>query len=247
MKTRKRKLIGIGMTLMLLLSALGSLAVHADDDLSLVTYRVTIHNLAGGQPLSPPIAATHNRAVRVFQRGQMASPELEAIAEGGDTSLLFDLLDDAAGVTAVTEVGVPLTPNGHEVGDFTDTVTFDITARPGDRLSLATMLICSNDGFTGLDSVRLPRRGSRGYWLRGYDAGSEDNTEMSADIVDACTDLGVVALPDDPDGNEDDAVDTQPHQMIKPHPNIAGVGDLSADVHGWTGPVAEVTIERIAP
>jgi len=52
---------------------------------------------------------------------------------------------------------MPLTPNGHEVGDFTDTLTFDITARPGDRLSLATMLICTNDGFTGLDAARLPR------------------------------------------------------------------------------------------
>ena len=42
-------------------------------------------------------------------------------------------------------------------------------------LSLATMLICTNDGFGGLNRVRLPPRVQRVFPLYGYDAGTEDN------------------------------------------------------------------------
>jgi len=53
-------------------------------------------------------------------------------------------------------------------------VTFTINANPGDRLSFAGMLICTNDGFTGLDSLRLPNNNrARVTNARGYDAGSE--------------------------------------------------------------------------
>jgi len=33
--------------------------------------------------------------------------------------------------------------------------------------------------------------------------------------------------------------------MIQLHPNVAGIAELLTDVHGWTNPVAELTIERI--
>jgi hypothetical protein len=131
------------------------------------------------------------------------------------------------------------------VGDFSDSVSFEITARPGDRLSLATMLICTNDGFVGLDRGRLPLFGSRTFWLRGYDAGSEDNTELSQDIVDPCSALGPMPLSGDPNGNEDAAVDTYPAQAVQHHPGIQGVGDLSAAAHGWDDPVVKVTVMRI--
>jgi hypothetical protein len=43
---------------------------------------------------------------------------------------------------------------------FTDSIKFMIQAHPGDRLSIAAMLICANDGFTGLDGARLPKQGT---------------------------------------------------------------------------------------
>jgi hypothetical protein len=139
---------------------------------------------------------------------------------------------------------VPLTRRGTTVGDFSDNVTFQIKGRRYDRLSLATMLICTNDGFAGLNAVRLPARGTRTYWLRAYDAGTETNTEQGTDIVDACNALGPVDIGGI--GNENDAVDSTPHRRIRRHRGIMGNGDLSADLHGWQGAVLKVTVTRLS-
>ena len=117
-------------------------------------------------------------------------------------------------VTEVVDVGRPLTPHGKTVGAFTDSATFEIRAAPGDKFSLATMLICTNDGFLGLDAVKLPKTGSEVFLLNGYDAGREQNTEKSEDLVDPCSGLGPVSLPGDPNGNRDTAVATVPAQVI---------------------------------
>lgn len=245
MKFQRRTTALLISTALLLLLALGAGLAYADGPDEVVTYRVTIDNLASGQPLSPPVAATHQRGMHIFRIGHLASAELEAIAEDGNQGPMFNLLSGLAGVTDAVDVGRPLTPRGKVVGDFTDSVTFEIMGRPGDRFSLATMLICTNDGFTGLDSMRLPARGSFVFPLIGFDAGTEDNTELSGDIVDPCSALGPLALAGDPNGNEDAAVDSSPHHPILPHRGILGGGDLSAADHGWREPVARVTITRL--
>jgi hypothetical protein len=33
--------------------------------------------------------------------------------------------------------------------------------------------------------------------------------------------------------------------VIHHHPGIAGVADLVPAIHGWTDPVAEITVERV--
>ena len=236
------KVVSVSLALILALSLSIVYATSADD---LATYRVTILNLSYGQPLSPPVAATHSPKVSLFNLGRAASPQLEALAEDGDQIQLYDLLSDSQHVTEAVNVGVPLTPREQVVGDFTDSVTFEISARPGDRLSLATMLICTNDGFGGLNRVRLPNAVQRVFPLYAYDAGSEDNTEMSQDIVDPCSALGPLPLAGDPNGNEDANVDTAPHRRIQLHRGIEGTGDLSASDHGWLGPVGVVIVKRI--
>jgi Spondin_N len=208
-------------------------------------YRVTISNLTEGQPFSPPVAATHQKSIRMFKVGELASNELELIAEDGNEVPMFELFRTSSKVTDAVDVGRPLTRRGTTVGSFTDTAVFEIDAAPGDRFSIATMLICTNDGFLGLDAVKLPMEGSATFSLNGYDAGTEQNTEQSVDIVDPCSALGPFPLPGDPDGNRDAEVDTSPAQPISHHPNITGVGELSVAAHGWTDPVAQVTIERI--
>jgi hypothetical protein len=213
----------------------------------LETYRVTLRNLTSGQPFSPPVAATHRKSIRMFDVGAFASDQLAAIAQGGDQLPMFDLFNASPRVTQTVDVGKPLTPAGKVVGAFTDTVTFEISARRGDRLSLATMLICTNDGFLGLDAVKLPDGGQKTFSVNGYDAGRENNTEISPDIVDPCSALGPAALPGDPDGNLDGGpgVTTTPPARIAHHPNITGVGELSTLLHGWQDPVATVTVELL--
>jgi hypothetical protein len=245
MKLHYLSLTTIVMVAVGLLVALSVNAVDAVDEDA--TYRVTIQNLTEGQPLSPPVAATHNANVNLFARGSQASPELEAIAEDGDPAPLFNLLDGSEDVTEAANIGMPLTPLGSTAGGFSDAVTFGIMSSAGDVFSLATMLICTNDGFTGLNSVELPRDGSAVYLLNAYDAGTEDNTEVSGDLVDPCTALGPVALDGDPDGNVDDEVDTDPHEAVALHEGIEGNNALTIEDHGWGLPIAKVTITRVDP
>jgi Spondin_N len=251
MSIRLKLVAALGAAAVLTLGA--ALPAASDDGPDLRTYRVTLVNLTDGQPFSPPVAATHNRSMRMFQVGRLASDELAAIAQAGNQVPMFNLFNSSDEVTEAVDVGRPVTRVGTVVdppgppGPFVDTVTFEITAERGDRLSLATMLICTNDGFLGLDAVRLPSHGARAFLINGYDAGRENNTQDSQHLVDPCTDLGPVPLPGDPDGNVDDgAVLTNPPMRIHHHPNIQdGVGELTVADHGWRDPVAVAVVSRI--
>ncbi len=250
MKLQYQTIIKYAAVIFLVLLFAGGGTVFADGS-SWATYRITIQNLSESQPMSPAVGATHRKQIGMFEVGEAASPGLEDIAEDGNQERMFNRFNDLVSdmVTGVfgNPAGMPpLTPNGTTVGDFSDALTRTLEARPWDRFSMATMLICTNDGFTGLDRVKLPKRGAKMYRLNGYDAGTEDNTEMSTDIVDPCSTLGPVVLSGDPNGNVDDAVDTDPSMPIKHHPGIDGtVGDLFP-AHDWENPVAKVTITRIS-
>ena len=208
-----------------------------------VRYEVTIENLSDGQPLSPPIAITHRRQLTLFRNGMLASPEIEAIAEDGNNGPAATLWPTLNKATDVVALDAPLTRAGTEVGDFSDTATFEIWARPGDRLTIASMLICTNDGITGLTRARLPYYGEHTYYTRAYDAGTEANTELSGDLVDPCSGLGPHPLTGDPNGNENTAVDLNPQLPIRIHEGIQGNGDLT-DAHDWHKKITRITIER---
>jgi hypothetical protein len=207
------------------------------------TYRVTIENLSDGQPLGLVAASTHRQGGGIFEVGDVASPGIERMAEDGLFDILVGEMNDSAKTTTALGLEAAATPQGTSFGPFTDTIVFEITARPGDRFSLATMIICTNDGFTGLSGAMLPSHGSVSYDLVGYDAGTEDNTEASEDLEDPCTLLGP-DVPGDPDGNDDIGPDTQPRGVIAPHPGIEGNEDLSS-AHEFSDPVGRVHIERV--
>ena len=202
-------------------------------------FDVTLSNLSDGQPFSPAVVATHAPSLALQIPGTPASAPIEAIAEDGDQSAAVARLADKRRVTDVVDVGAPLTPAGTTVGDFADEVSFEITGRPGDQLSLAAMLICTNDGLVLGDRLPLPVSGSVTYYLFGWDAGTEANTEASTDIVDPCSLLGPVALDGDPNGNTNAGIDT--NGAVLPHPGIEGSADLLL-AHGWDEPVAMLTI-----
>jgi hypothetical protein len=201
---------------------------------------MTIYNTSLGQPLSPPVVATHRRGLALFRVGRQASDAIVAIAEDGNAMPAADALAASRRVTDV-EVLDPIAPLGTRT-DVPTSRTVRVTARPGDRLSVAGMLICTNDGFAGVDRMRLPRRGTRTAVLGTYDAGSERNTELSPDIVDPCSALGPVDLDGDPNGNNNDGIDTA--QRIRHHPGVDGtVGDL-LPAHDWEL-AAVLTVRRV--
>jgi hypothetical protein len=145
------------------------------------------------------------------------------------------------------EAGAPLVPAGVP-GDamFDQSVTLTLEGpRKAKRLSVATMLICTNDGFTGVDSVKLPQRigASKVRSTNGYDAHTEQNTEDYADIVPPCQ--GLIGDSSGEPGTDKSDPALAEGGVIEHHDGIVGgVDDLDPAIHGWTDPVARVKVER---
>ena len=212
------------------------------------TYEVTITNLTPGQPLTPPVVATHRRNVHLFRVGSAASFALQEIAENGNSTPMLDALGANKHVFDSQQVGmVPLVPTADPGGTgLADSVTFNIAAARGARfLSFASMLICTNDGFTGIDGLRLPTKVGRSMTatVNGYDAGTEINTEDFANMVPPCQGLIGVSSGDGGTGMSDPAL--LEGGVITHHPGIQGIDDLLPGVHGWTDPAATVTVTRV--
>ena len=215
------------------------------------TYRVTIVNLTSGQAFTPVVAATHNRRTDVFEVGEPASLGVQQIAENGDLAPLVDALSTDTDVSDLVVGQAPLVPEAR-VGPtgFPNATTFMIsTDARADRLSYVAMLICTNDGFSGLDSVRLPVKKDRPetFLTNGYDAGTEINTEQFADIVPPCQGLIGAISPNGTPGTGTTNPALAEGGVITHHPNVVGTDDgLDPAVHGWEDPVLQVTVTRVS-
>jgi hypothetical protein len=213
--------------LLVLLGAALAIGPAAADDEGARTkvYRVTVENLTppGSQPLSPPLLVVHSTRADVWSVGDIASHGVAAIAEDANNAVLESALTGFPGVRSVATGGGGPIPSG-SAGSYTVE-----TAGGFNRLSLLTMLVNTNDAFTGLDSLKL--RGDRAI-LRtsAYDAGSERNNELKSHIPGPCCGNPFVR---DPEG-----------RPIGMHEGITGRGELSPAVYGWRGPVARITIEE---
>lgn len=205
-------------------------------------YRVAIYNITSGQPITPPLAVVHKRALSLFRNGHPASFEVKEIAENGNLDPMVALVsaDERVADWSVNfgPTAPPLLPG--------EMIEFEVESEGGARhLSLVSMLICTNDGFTGLNSIRLPRQIGRTVSLRGraYDAGTEQNTEAWEDLVPPCAQL--TGFGDQGGtGMSNDAL-AEGHR-IRPHRGIHGHADLQYDPHGWHGAIIRVVVERIS-
>jgi hypothetical protein len=243
-KTMKRG--SVFAIVMLLLVATTSIGFAAKSPRVRV-YEVTITNLTGGQPLTPPLIATHRRPIHVFSVGEAASLGIQELAENGNLAPLEEALSAAKHVYAIEIGTTPLVPAGVPGSAmFDDAASYTIeSARGAKYLSFASMLICTNDGFAGLDAVRLPRHLGRTMTVYGkaYDAGTEINTEDFADIVPPCQELIGVSSGDPGTGMSNPAL--AEGGVIHPHLGVLGGSDLVLDVHNWSDPVVQVEITRV--
>jgi hypothetical protein len=214
---------------MLALFAAAVLAVPAaawsDDDDGARAWNVTVTNLTrpGSQPLSPPLFVIHSGRADVWSVGEIATHPVAAIAEDANNAPAESALADLPGVRDVfTGAGGPIPPGASR--------TYSIETRGHfNRLSILTMLVNTNDAFTGLDSLRVRGRGGT-LMTSAYDAGSERNNEDADFIPGPCCNHPFVR---DPEG-----------ELIRMHEGIKGTGDLSPAVYGWSGPVARIELER---
>jgi hypothetical protein len=212
---------------------------------SSATYTVTITNLTDGQPFTPPLVVSHRPSVDLFEVGQPASQGIREIAENGNLGPAIAFATESAAAKHISDAVVAATPIPPVLPGASR--TFELTASNGaNRVSWASMLICTNDGFTGIDSVRLPKKvgDSISIDTMAYDAGTEINTENLADIVPPCQ--GIVGVEDDEGlpGTGMSNPSLTEGGVIHHHAGIVGGNDLLTGTHGWSGPVATITITR---
>ena len=193
-------------------------------------YEVRVTNLTNAQRFTPILGVTHTRAVRVFRPGTDATPELRALAEDGNTGPFTDMLTPMMTVRDVTTTAGLLTRGA--------STSFEVMGGGGfDILSLAAMLIPTNDAFVGLDTT-LPEDGTmKVVYAYAYDAGTEQNDELCSSIPGPgfveCQGPGGGAQVGNGEG------------VVTVHSGIHGIGDLRPELRDWRNPVARVTIRML--
>ncbi|WP_396611994.1 spondin domain-containing protein [Haloferax sp. S1W] len=219
-----------------------------NSDQSARTYRVTVANLTNGQPFTPPAVVAHKASTELFAVGDPASDEIQEVAENGNLGPLTEFAENSGDVRGVAVGGAPPVPTELPASaQFPYTTTLELeTDASGAFLSFVSMLIGTNDGFTGLDTVPLPDRvnESRSYFASSYDAGTEMNTEMYEDMVPPAQAL--YGIDGGVDGTGMSDPDLAEDGVIMPHGGITGDGDLDPAIYGWDDPAALVQVERIA-
>lgn len=228
----RKSALAVAATMAVAAVALVAVAASPAAGQQTVTYNVTIENLTSGQPFTPPVVAAHTSGMDVFNVGQAASAEVQAIAENGNNDPLVALLGGSAAVLDSASGTAPVKPG--------ESATITVEAPSGSLLSVVFMLICTNDGFSGVDSMTLAASGSESVDANAYDAGTETNTEDFADIVPPCQDLIGVSSADAGTGETDPAL--AEGGVITAHQGIQGGTDLTVSDHGWTDPVARITV-----
>lgn len=159
---------------------------------------VTLTNNAEFQPMTPPVVLLHNapgadNGIRVFEVGQPAIDQLIAIAEDGNNTPMVDLavgLQASGGVSAYA-VGFSDPDNpGPLLPGASATVNLDVELAD-QVLTIVSMLVCTNDGFSGVDSHTLSAEATETFTAPIYDAGSETNVLTLDYWVPPCSADGV--------------------------------------------------------
>src|SRR5262249_2598779 len=186
-------------------------------------FEVTVTNLTRGQTFTPVLVASHREGVTLFTLGAPASPQLATLAEEGDTAPLTALLLSTPGVRDVANSGAP--PAGFVGPGQAKTVIVDAVGG-ADHISVAAMLIPTNDAFFALNGVPGTQGGGAlTYSPPAYDAGSGRNDELCASIPGPnFTECGGPGGGGKPGGGEG---------YVHIHAGIHGIGDLNASVRDW--------------
>ncbi|MEE9328414.1 MAG: spondin domain-containing protein [Cocleimonas sp.] len=220
-----------------LLSACGSSSNNAiTPDPVNKTYKVTVNNVTANQPLSPAIVVIHKPSYRTFRAGQPASLAIENLAEGGSNQPLLDEASADGGFVASISGAAPIGPGG---SDSLELSTGDET---GFIISVAAMLVNTNDAFVGVSSNKiagLEVGESFRMHIPVWDAGTEVNSEAAG------------TMPGPADGGEGfnasrdgDANFVAIHQGVITHADGLASSVLN-ESHRFINPGGLLKVERI--
>lgn len=207
----------------------------SSDASTTATYRVSLTNITHNQPISPPAVILHTGGYTAWRLGEAVSEAMEQLAEAGDPN---DLVSEASanpnvlGFTAGSGVIVPGAEDNFDISVESSTLT---------RVSIATMLVNTNDAFSGIDDQPLGALAvgsSITFTVPAYDAGTEANSEDAASVPGpAAGGEGFNALRNDVD-------------WVRVHPGVISsedglTGSALDGSHRFDNPVIKLTITRI--
>jgi hypothetical protein len=205
---------------------------------------IEIQNLTQGMYYTPLLIVAHGPENSLFEAGETASPELQAMAEGGS-------LDGLANIGASIGANALADPAGGLLGPGTNT-TGTLTTDDGNSvLSVVAMMLPTNDGFVGLDNWTIPEAaGTYTVYLNAYDAGTEVNDELRGGGAPGTPGMPVPPPLEASVGNNGTGVsNTETNATVHIHRgNIGdeladgGVSDVNNSVHRWLNPVAKLTV-----
>ena len=177
--------------------------------------------------ISPPIVASHNDGITMFKAGTVASMDLQALAEDGNSSGLAATLGADMDVLDVATFSAGIAPGASDS-------TIIMLDRSHTLLSVAGMLVTTNDAFIGLESVSDMSTVSYAvFFAPVYDAGTEFNSEDCAYI------------PGPPCGNGG-VHDPAPEEgFVHLSNGIHGQGSLAAETYDWGTYGARIEVKRL--
>jgi len=205
---------------------------------------VTIQNLTQGLAFTPLLVVAHKPDASLFELGEVASAELQEMAEGGGLNGLATIGTSINADAVANPAGGLLMPSA--------VATANLTNADGNYvLSIVAMVLPTNDGFVGLDNWVIPAEaGTYTIYLNAYDAGTEANDELRGGGAP-----GVPGMPVPPPlapniGTGGSGVSPAiANDKVHIHPgNIGdsdatgGTSDVNNQIHRWLNPVAKVTV-----
>lgn len=203
---------------------------------------VEVVNLTGGNYFTPLLVAAHPDTTSLFEIGTAASASLQAMAEGGDISLLSADLQAISAAVQENPAGGLLAPGQSAMTTLT-------TDSNNDTLSVAAMILPTNDGFIALSGWKIPEApGTYHLYLNAYDAGTEANDE----IVNGAGTPGDPGIPADPGGHQGSGasgLSVSAEGFVHIHRGVlgdqdptGGTSDLNSTLHRWLNPIATVIV-----
>lgn len=209
---------------------------------SMLMFEVSLTNLTLAQPLSPPAIFLHQSDYRAFVDGMAASVPLEVLAEGGDRTDLIAEVTQSGSLLAAFEDANPVAPLGQSP---TEQLSISADDAADVRLTVVTMLVHTNDAFTGLNAVNITGMAigeTRNFNGPAWDAGTEANSENAATMPGP--DFGGVGF----DAVRDEAIDrVRFHQGVVTS-SSAESGDPDSALlerHRFDNPTSRISITRI--
>ena len=202
----------------------------------LSTYQFTVTNLTANQPISPVAIVLHAASYSGWNIGAAASTGLEKLAEGGDNSTFLSEAQTNASVSKTASGKGVLAPGASEV------IAMTTSPSTGLHVSIAGMLVNTNDAFAGLDGLFLGNMvvGSKQkFMLQAYDAGTEAHTEAANTIPGPAG-----------GGTGFDTMRDDKNNFVAIHSGVVTSSDGLAtsalnETHRFDNPVMLVSIERI--